>query len=154
MTKKKYNEKNKESLKLAQEDKEMKSFDEDIHRKEQEEEDRIKEEENKYNESVEKFTNKYNKTICDKFISAIDTKIATEGLEDTWTYYTTTLEKVLTLTETGAFEILKLAVNMNKLALGKAIVSFNKEENEEGVNTTIDINLYAQVSSSWPRFTI
>ena len=96
----------------------MKSFVEDIHRKEQEEEDRIKEEENKYNESVEKFTNKYNKTICDKFINAIDTKIATEGLEDTWTYYTTTLEKVLTLTETGAFEILKLAVNMNKLALG------------------------------------
>ena len=33
-------------------------------------------------------------------------------------YYT---RKVLTLTETGAFEILKLAVNMNKLALGKAI---------------------------------
>ena len=144
----KFNEENKESLKLAQEDKEMKSFVEDIHRKEQEEEDRIKEEENKYNESVEKFTNKYNKTICDKFISAIDTKIATEGLEDTWTYYTTTLEKVLTLTETGAFEILKLAVNMNKLALGKAIVTFNKEENEEGVNTTIDINAKNDVGGS------
>jgi hypothetical protein len=135
----KFNDNDKENLKLAKEDETMKAFVQDIQDKEEEAEIRAKEGENRYNQAVEMFINQYNKLIADKYVDALRIKMENEGMEDTWEYYTSALTKTMSLKENSEFEILKFSIVENKLSLGKAVINLNKEKNNDNIKN-IDIN--------------
>ena len=111
---------------------------EEIEVRQKEEEMRAQEAETKYNRIHKQFTEAFNKEITEKYIDALRNTMHVDSSQTPIEFYADALNEMLAI-ETNVHEMLKFAITENKLALGKAIVKFDRTQDDSTQNR-ISIN--------------